>query len=121
MQQKKLTPLQLLRKQKISLQAKSDELSGTIENRVRFVQQNFVPLLRNSVMESAVSKMPPQLRNIAGSFFLKEKRNDTQDSFLHKVAQGIITGIAELAPLFLRGKKGTIVSILLKQIVQWVI
>jgi len=120
MQPKKLTPLELLRKQKAGLQAKSDELSGAIENRARYVQQNLVPLLRNSIVESAVSKMSPQLRNFAGGFFLKEKQNNTHDSSLRKVTQGIIIGITELAPFFLKGKKGAIISVLLKQVVKWI-
>jgi len=120
MQSKKLTPLELLRKQKAGLQVKSDKLSVTIESRARYIQQNFVPLLRNSIVESAVLKMPPQLRSLVGGFFLKEKQNNTQDSSLRKITQGIIVGITELAPFFLKGKKGAIVSVLLRQVVKWI-
>ena len=121
MQPKKLTPLQILQMQKNNLQAKSNELAGTIENRARYVQQHFVPLLRNNVVESAVSKLPPQLRSLAGNLFLKEKQNNAQDSSLRKVTQGIAVGVMELAPFFLRGKKGAVISILLKQVVKWII
>ena len=121
MQQQKLTPLEILQKQKASLQAKSDELSATIESRVRFAQQNFVPLLRNSVMESAISKMPPQLQHFAGNFLLKEKKTNIRDSSpLHKVVQGIAIGIAEIAPFFLKGKKGALVAVLLRQVTKWI-
>jgi len=121
MRSKKLTPVEILQKQKVEVQAKSDELGKTIENRVRFVQQNFVSLLRNSVVESAISKMPPLLQGFAGSLLLKEKKTNIRDSSpLYKVVQGIAIGIAEIAPFFFKGKKGAIVAVLLRQIVKWV-
>jgi len=120
MRPKKLTSLEILNEQKAGLQAKADELSATIENRVRFVQQNFAPLFRKTIVESFVSKMPPQLRSFSGNFLLKEKKTDTQDSLsLHKITQGIAIGIAEIAPFFLKGKKGALISILLRQVVKW--
>jgi len=118
MQPKKLTSLELLQKQKAGLQAKANELSGRIENRARYIRQNFVPLLRNNVVESAVSKLPPQLQSFAGNLFLKEKQNSAQDSSLRRITHGIAVGITELAPFFLRGKKGALISILLKQVVK---
>ena len=122
MQSKKITPIEILQKQKAGLQAKSDELGATIEKRARFVQQNFIPLLRNSIMESAVSKLPPQLRNFAGNLLQKEKKTNIQDlSPLHKIVQGIVAGIAEIAPFFLKGKKGAFISILLKQVTKWIL
>jgi len=121
MQSKKITPIEILQKQKAGLQAKSDELGATIEKRARFVQQNFIPLLRNSIMESAVSKLPPQLRNFAGNLLQKEKKTNIQDlSPLHKIVQGIAAGIAEIAPFFLKGKKGALISVLLRQVIKWV-
>jgi hypothetical protein len=120
MHPKKLTPLEILQKQKAGLQVKSDELAVTIENRAKYVQQNFAPLLRNTVIESAVSKMPPQLRNLTGNFLLKEKKANTQNLSLQKVAQGFAISITEIAPFFLKGKKGALISILLKQVIKWI-
>jgi len=120
MQSKKLTPLQILQMQKNNLQAKSNELAGSIENRARYVQRHFVPLLRNSVVESAVSKLSPQLRSFAGNLFLKEKQNNAQDFSLRMVAQGVIIGVTELAPFFLKGKKGALIAVLLKQVGKWI-
>ena len=91
MQPKKLTPLEILQKQKNDLQARSNELSGTIENRVIYLQKNFVPLLRDSLMESAISKMPTQLLNLAGNFI----------------------------PFFISGKKVKFLSIIVKQIIKY--
>ena len=122
MNPKKLTPLEILQKQKIDLQMKSGELTESIENRARYLQRNFVPLLRNSVMESAVSKMPSPLRSLAGNFLQKETKTDTTNLSVRRrsVAQRIIIGIAEIVPFFLPGKKGAIFSILAKQVVKWV-
>jgi len=120
MRSKKLTPLEILQKQKNSLQAKSGELASSIENRARYVQQNFVPLLRNSVVESAVSKMPPQLRNLTENLLLKENKINAQGSPVRNVAQGIAIGIAEIVPFFLKGKRGAFISILLRQVPKWI-
>ena len=122
MQQKKLTPLDILQKQKAGLQVKSDELSDAIESRARYVQQNFIPLLRNNVVESAVSKMPPSFQKFAGSLLLKEKKTETHSSPLHtisQIAQGIALSAAGIAPFFLKGKKGAFISALLNQALRW--
>lgn len=121
METKKLTPLEILQAQKAGLQKKSDELTGAIENHAKYLQQNLVPLLRNSAIESAVSKMPPHLQHFAGSLFQKEKKPAPSHSSLLKVAHGIAIGIAEIAPFFLKGKRGAFLSIILKQIVKQVI
>ena len=120
MQQVKLTPLEILQKQKVDLRTKSDELAIAIEGRTKYLQQNFVPLLRDNAIESVVSKLPPYLRNLSGSFLQKEKKTDTKDSHALEVALGIAVGIAEIVPFFLKGKKGAFLSILLKQGMKWI-
>jgi len=120
MNPKKLTPLEILQKQKIDLQVKSDELAEAIENHAKYLQQNFVPLFRDSVVESAVSKMPFPLRGLAGGFLQKEKKIKNRNLPLRRVAFGMLVGIAEIAPFFLKGKKGAFLSFLLKRIVKWV-
>jgi len=116
MQSKKLTPLEILHKQKKDLQIRSDELSNAIEDHVKYLQQNFVPLLRYGLVDSVVSKMPPRLRSLTGNFFLKEKKSVARNSSGRKFTQKIALGIAEIAPFFLKGKKGAFFSIILKQI-----
>jgi hypothetical protein len=120
MQSKKLTPLEILHKQKADLQKRSDDLTESIENHAKYLQENFVPLLRDSVVESAVSKLPAHLQNLAGSFLQREQQTDTQNSTALKVVLGIAAGIAGIIPFFLKGKRGAILSILLKQIIKWV-
>jgi len=120
MKPKKLTPLEILHRQKAILQAKSDGLTVSIENNALHLQHNFAPLLRDSLVESAVSKLPPHFRNIAAGVLLKEKKNDVQHLPVGKIASGIAAGITEFAPFFLKGKKGAIFSILLKQVVKWI-
>ena len=120
MQPKKLTQLEILHRQKVDLQNRLDELTEKIENNAKYLQQNFVPLVRDSVIKSAVSKLPSQALSLTGSFIQKEKKTVIHDLFLRKIAQGIVIGTAEIAPFFLKGKKGAIVSFLLKQVVRWV-
>jgi hypothetical protein len=115
--------LEILQKQKNDLQAKSNELSGTIENRVVYLQKNFVPLIRDSLVESAISKLPPQLQNLAGSFIQKEQKTNTQitqNSTHSKLVLGIVAGIAGIVPLFLRGKKVKFLSIIVNQIIRFI-
>jgi len=125
MQSKNLTPLEVLQKQKSELQRKSDRLGRTIENNARYLQDNFVPLLRNNLIESAISKAPAPIQNLTGKFLQKNFHNDeeslTQGSTIRKVAQGIAVGVSEIVPFFLRGKRGVAISLVLKQIVKWII
>ena len=123
MQTKKLTPLEILQKQKNDLQAKSDELSATIENRVKYLQQNFTSLLRNSIVESTVSKLSPHLQSLAGSFIRMEQKTDTQyaqKSTVSKFILGTAIVFAEIAPLLIRGKKGMFLSVIVKQMIKWI-
>jgi len=120
MKSKKLTPLEILQKQKTDLRKKSYVLSVDIENHTKYLQQHFGPLLRDSMIESAVSKMPPNLQNIVGYFLQKENKTCTSNSSLRMITQGIVIGVAEIVPFFIKGKKGAIISILLKQIVKWI-
>jgi len=119
MKSKKLTPIETLQKQKAFLQAKSNELSESIENHAVYLQQHFGLLIRNSLAESAVSKMPPQLQNFVGHLLKKGDKTDVHDFSLRKLAQGIVVGATEIAPFFLKGKKGAVFSILLKQVIKW--
>jgi len=137
MQTNELTPLEIIRKQKAELRDKSGALAKSIENRTKYVQKHFAPLIRDSVVESAVSKMPTPLRGIAGSLYGKRQKSDVPDIDEHqgmqdmmdiplnqgnsdltipKLIQGAAIGVTEIAPFLLRGKKGMLISFLLKQI-----
>jgi len=124
MQPKRLSPLEILQKQKTDLQAKADVLSDNIENRVNYLQKNFTPLLFNSIVESATSKLPPQLQNLAGKFIQKEPKSaDTQNatnSTVSKLISGIVIGIAVVVPIIISNKKGKIISFLMKQILRMI-
>jgi len=118
MKQKKLTPLEVLQRQKADLQMKSNGLSDAIENRFNYLQQNFGVLLRNGMIESTLAKMPPQLQHLASRFFRKEQKTIAPDSPTNSIALGIAAGLAEIVPFFIPGKKGAVFSILLKQILK---
>ena len=120
MKPKKLTPLEILQKQKNDLRTKSSELTVSIENHAKHLQQHFGPLLRDSMIKTAVSKMPSIIQNFTGNILQKEKKEDVSTSYLRIITQGIVVGIVEIAPFFLKGRKGAIISILLKQIAKWI-
>jgi len=122
MKHKKLTPLEILLKQKADLQAKSDILSGSIENHVKYLHNNSASLLSDTLIDSAVSKLPPQLQSLVGSFLQKKRETDAQetnDSNFGKFIIGAAIGITEIAPFFIRGKKGMFISLLMKQIMKF--
>lgn len=119
MQSKKLTPLEILQRQKVDLQTRVNELSESIENQSKYLQLNFVPLLRDNIMESTVSKMPVPLQMLAGNFLQKEKKTEIQVLSVRKVSRVIAIVIAEIAPFFLKGKRGAIFSFLLKHFTRW--
>jgi hypothetical protein len=119
MKKKKLTPIEVLQKQKAALQSKSDKLTETIEDRVKYLQSQMGTLVRDSLLESAVSVIPNQLRDLAGRFFYKSHLSGTQsNSTSCSVFQGIALSIAEFAPFFIRGKRGAIFSLLLRQLLK---
>ena len=109
------------------MQAKSDELSGNVENRIKYIQQNFAPLLRDTVIDTAVSKLPLQVRGIAGSFLKKEQKvqneqvtdlQTVKSPGLSKLLLGVVSGAVEVAPMIIRRKKVILISLLLKQFIK---
>jgi hypothetical protein len=111
----KRTPLEVLQKQKVHLQNKSDVLTGALEDRFGYLQQNIASLLSESVVSAAISRMPPFVQNLAK----KGDRNEAEESgssgipvYLASLAEGML----EFLPFFLKGKKGLIAGFLLKYV-----
>jgi len=124
MQPKKLSPLEILQKQKTDLQVRADVLSNTLENRVKYLQQNFTPLLCNSLIQSAASKLPPKMQNLAGKLVQKERNADNQgvnNTTVNKLISGIAIGVAVIVPIIISKKKGTLFSSLLKQVIKFIL
>jgi hypothetical protein len=112
------TPLEILHKQKVRLQKKSDVLTDAIESNFKHLQHNSFSLLSDAIATSALSSMPPFLRNLAGNFSQKTQESDTKSSTSRSLIIGAATGLADLIPFFLKGKKGIIISILLKTLLK---
>ncbi|GHT74090.1 hypothetical protein AGMMS50262_06370 [Bacteroidia bacterium] len=91
----KLTPLEILQRQKLRLQVKSEALADALEGNVEYVQQNFFPLLGDTATSAVMSKMPSFVQNFSG-------RNSWVEGFL------------DIAPLFLKGKTGVAARVLAK-------
>ena len=111
MRKSKLTPLH---KQKTCLQKKSDALTHAIEKKFNYLQHNSISLLSDAIATSTLSSMPPFLRNLAAKFSEKKQKSNIKSSVSHSLIIGIATGLADVIPLFFRGKKGIVISILLK-------
>jgi hypothetical protein len=108
------TPLEILHEQKTCLQKKSDALADAIENNFNYLQRNSVALLSDAIAVSTLSSMPPFLRNLAANFLEKKQECNPKSSASRSLIIGIASGLAEVIPLFLKGKKGIIISILVK-------
>ena len=68
----KLTPLDVLQRQKQRLQMKSDDLTGSLEENYEYLQQNFFPLLGESAVSAVKSKLSPVILDVV-PFFMKGK------------------------------------------------
>jgi tRNA(Phe) wybutosine-synthesizing methylase Tyw3 len=114
MRKSQLTPLETLRKQKTRLQKKSDGLTGAIEKKINYLKHNSISLLSASTLSS----MAPFLRNLAAKFSEKKQKGNIKSSASRSLAIEIATGLANVIPLFFKGKKGIVISILLKTLLK---
>jgi hypothetical protein len=112
MRSKKLTPIEILQKQKILLQAKSDTLTGALEGNFEYLQRNIVPLLSDTVLDVAVSKMPVFVQD-----WVSRKREEKSESLDYTpFAIGVAKSALSIIPFFIKGKKGVVLSFILQQI-----
>ncbi len=65
-----LTPLDVLQRRKIRLQVKSDALINVLEENFSYLQENVVPLITDTAVNTFISKMPPFIQN-----FLRRDNN----------------------------------------------
>jgi hypothetical protein len=114
MSRSKETPLQVLQRKKVHLQAKANALSSAIDADVKYLQNNIVSLVTDYAFESLVSRMPPFLQNLIGKN-RKEKKDKCDSTAL---IAGLAGNITDLIPFFVKGRKGLFISFIMKQIVK---
>jgi hypothetical protein len=106
----KLTPLEVLQRQKLRLQVKSEALTDTLEENLNYLQHNIGALLGNSAVTAVVSKTPPFVQDLLGR---GERLSDGEQP-------GTLLSIAEAGldflPLFLKGPKGFVAKLVLRQL-----
>jgi len=108
----RLTPTEALQLKKKRLKAEAEALSSALENKFDFLQKNFVPIIACSVLDSAVSKMPSVVQN----FIFRQENSNGKKIRMSPILSGIASGVVDIIPLFMKGKKGLIISFLLQQV-----
>ena len=112
MRSTKLTPTEVLQRQKARLRLKSDALTEALEGNLNYVQHNMGTIVTNSVTEAVVSKSPPIVQSLLG----RSKGTET-GSFDHT---DLIGGALDILPLFIKGSKGWLIRLVLDQARKWI-
>lgn len=107
----RLTPTRALQLRKKQLEAQAEALSDVLESKFDYLQKNLIPLVGYSVAGSVVSKMPP----FAQDFIHRQENGNGKKIRMSSVLSGVASGVLDIAPLLLKGKKGFIISYLLQQ------
>jgi hypothetical protein len=108
----KLTPLEVLQKQKLRLQHKSDVLTERLENDFDYFQNNIGTILSNTAMKAIVTKTPPVIQSLLGI-----NRNTETDSCSRS---GLIAGALDVLPVFFKGPKQWIARFIIGQVKRWI-
>ena len=107
----KLTPLEVLQKQKARLRLQSEVLTETLENDLNYIQHNMGTIISNTVVDAVVSKSPP----IVKSLLNRGKNPETG----HFDRLGLVEGILDILPAFIKGSKGWLAHLALLQLRKW--
>ena len=102
----KLTPSEVLQKQKTRLRLKSNVLTETLENDLNYIQNNMGTIINNSVMEVVVSKSPSFVKSLLGRGKHPETGNFDR--------WGLVGDALDVVPAFIKGPKGWLVRFLVE-------
>ena len=108
----RLTPTEALQLKKKQLKAEAEVLSDALESKFDFLQKNLVPIIAGSALDAAVSKMPSVVRDC----IFRQENGDGKAVRMSSILSGVVSGALFIAPLFLKGRKGLVVSFLLQQV-----
>jgi hypothetical protein len=111
----KLTPLEVLQKQKIRLQTKSEALADVLEENFDYLHHNIASLLGNSAADAAISKMPPLVQNLLGKRNTEEYEDFEPSQSTNKLAM-LADGALSILPFFMKGPKGFVASFVMKNL-----
>ena len=111
MRSTKLTPVEVLQRQKLRLRLKSNALTETLENDLNYIQHNIGTIIGNSVVDVVASKTPSFVQSLLG----RNKKPET-GKFDH---WGLIEGVVDVLPVFIKGSKGWLAHLVLHQVGKW--
>jgi hypothetical protein len=109
----KLTPSEVLQRQKIRLQVKSDALIGSLEDNFDYLQKHIGSLVSDSALSAVVSKTPPVVQSLFGK--RDRDRYPDSESGSFNAASLLAEGALTIIPLFMKGPKGWIARFLASQ------
>lgn len=107
----KLTPLEVLQRQKTRLQVKSDALIDILEDNFDYLQHNMGALVGDSAVSAVVSKTPPFVQDLLGRG--DRYRDGEEVGAFSRLA--LLDGVLDILPMFMKGPKGWIARFVLKQ------
>lgn len=117
----KLTPLEVLQKRKVELNVKSDALVDILEDNFEYLQDNFGHLLVGAAVNAATSKLPPFVQNL-----IKGKHHEDSDEYeidaysadqnSHSKLEGVADMALNIAPMFAKGIKGLLLTLILRKV-----
>jgi len=111
-----LSPLEVLQKRKNVLQEQYDSLADKLEEDVEYLRRNMVFLLGESALSVVASKMPPFAQGLFSGGSVKEISGESEKFKMKGLLKLLAEGAINITPFFLRGKKGFIASLLLRQL-----
>ncbi|GHT86507.1 hypothetical protein FACS18947_6410 [Bacteroidia bacterium] len=112
MSKKKLTPIELLYNQKMDLEVKALFLKGSLHNDIGYLQSNIVPLVSDCIKDATVSNMPVFVQD----WVSRKREEKSESSDYAPFVLGVVKSALSIIPLFVKGKKGVILSLILNQI-----
>ena len=108
----KLTPLEVLQRQKARLRHKSDATVEVLENDLDYIQHNMGSIIGNTVVEAVVSKTPPLVQSLLG------RNKNSESGRVDRL--GLIEGALDILPFFIKGSKGWLVRLVVNQARKWI-
>lgn len=107
-----LTPIDILKRRKTRLQVKSDALTDILEDNFTYLQDNAISLISESAVDTFISKMPPFVQGLLG----KGSKPTMYDLVSQSKISDYASGVLELLPLFVKGRKGIIATFLIRKL-----
>jgi hypothetical protein len=108
----KTTPLLRLQQQKARLQARSSALQEALTGDLEYLQRHIGPLIGQSLLDVLLAQAPPFLRTLLG------RGGESSGGQAH--GHSWVSGLLNLLPLFVKGRKGWLLRLVVRWVDRWV-